>query len=71
VATLPNANNVPAEVYHLKAAGKDNWLKMDSAIRRFERARKEGLKITRYFYNIGPWYRKQRKIIVGASLCPW
>src|SRR5882724_13610833 len=42
--------NVHAEIYHLKAAGKDNWNKMDSVIRRVERARKEGLDITANMY---------------------
>ena len=43
--------NIPAEIFHLKAAGKDNWYKMDSAIKRVERARKEGLHITADMYN--------------------
>lgn len=53
--TIAKQANIPAEVYHLKAAGKDNWPKMDSAIRRIERARKEGLKITSdmYLYTAG------------------
>lgn len=42
--------NIPAEIYHLKAAGKDNWHKMDSVIRRVERARAEGLNITADMY---------------------
>jgi N-acyl-D-amino-acid deacylase len=42
--------NIHAEIYHLKAAGKDNWGKMDSVIRRIERARAEGLKITADMY---------------------
>jgi len=49
--TISKEAGVPAEVYHLKAAGKDNWGKMDSAIRRIERARSEGLKITADMYN--------------------
>ncbi len=49
--TIASAANIPAEVYHLKAAGKDNWPKMDSAIKRIERARREGLKITADMYN--------------------
>ncbi len=42
--------NIHAEIYHLKAAGKDNWAKMDSVIRRIERARKEGQDITADMY---------------------
>jgi len=41
---------VHAEIYHLKAAGKNNWNKMDSVIRRIERARKEGINITADMY---------------------
>jgi N-acyl-D-amino-acid deacylase len=48
--TISKEAGVPAEVYHLKAAGKDNWSKMDSAIKRIERARKEGLQITADMY---------------------
>src|SRR6185436_14282551 len=33
---------IPAEIYHLKAAGEGNWPKMDQAIARVEAARKEG-----------------------------
>ncbi len=49
--TISKNAGIPAEVYHLKAAGKNNWSKMDSAIHRIERARKEGLKITADMYN--------------------
>jgi len=42
--------NIPAEIYHLKAAGKDNWPKMDKVIAMVEKARREGLKITADMY---------------------
>lgn len=41
---------IPAEVYHLKAAGKSNWPKMDAAIAKIEAARKQGLRITADMY---------------------
>jgi N-acyl-D-aspartate/D-glutamate deacylase len=41
---------VPAEIYHLKAAGKANWPKMDEVIAKVEAARREGLKITANMY---------------------
>ncbi|SDL11405.1 N-acyl-D-amino-acid deacylase [Catalinimonas alkaloidigena] len=41
---------IPAEVYHLKAAGERNWPKLDSAIARIEAARQEGLPITADVY---------------------
>jgi len=47
--------HVPAEIYHLKAAGEKNWPKMDDVIRRVESARAGGLRITAdmYTYNAG------------------
>ena len=48
--TISKEANIPAEIFHLKAAGKDNWKKMDSVIRRVERARKEGQQITADMY---------------------
>ena len=52
---ISKESGIPAEVYHLKAAGRDNWPKMDSAIRRISRARNEGLSITAdmYLYTAG------------------
>ena len=48
--TIAREANIHAEIYHLKAAGKDNWGKMDSVIRRVERARAEGLNVTADMY---------------------
>ena len=41
---------VPAEIYHLKAAGESNWPKMATAIARIEQARRDGLAITANMY---------------------
>jgi len=41
---------VPAEIYHLKAAGERNWPKMDRALALIEAARADGLKITADMY---------------------
>ncbi len=49
--TIAKEANIPAEIYHLKAAGKDNWPKMDSVIKRVERARAEGQLISADIYN--------------------
>ena len=40
----------PAEIYHLKQAGKDNWDKLDPIIARVEAARAKGLRITANMY---------------------
>ncbi|MEX2016535.1 MAG: D-aminoacylase [Candidatus Hydrogenedentales bacterium] len=42
--------DVRAEIYHLKAAGQENWPKMDEAIAKIEAARAEGLPITADMY---------------------
>lgn len=42
--------NIPAEIYHLKAAGQSNWRKMDQVIAMVEKARRDGLKITADMY---------------------
>lgn len=48
--TIAREAKLPAEIYHLKMSGKDNWGKLDSVIRQVERARAEGLKITADMY---------------------
>jgi len=57
---------IPAEIYHLKAAGRDNWGKMDTVIAMIEKARREGLKITAdmYTYPAGATG-------LDASMPPW
>jgi N-acyl-D-amino-acid deacylase len=49
--TTARKANVTAEVYHMKAAGKPNWGKLDAMIAKIEKARAEGLKITADMYN--------------------
>ncbi len=41
---------IPAEIYHLKAAGRANWGKLDEALRKIEAARGLGLRITADIY---------------------
>jgi len=41
---------IPAEVYHIKASGRENWGKEDQLLERIEAAQKEGLKITADMY---------------------
>jgi N-acyl-D-amino-acid deacylase len=57
---------IPAEIYHLKAAGKANWPKLDEAIKKIETARRRGLKITAdmYAYTAGATG-------LDASMPPW
>lgn len=57
---------VPAEIYHLKAAGSDNWGKLDAVIERVEAAQAEGLAISAdmYTYTAG-------STGLDASMPPW
>jgi N-acyl-D-aspartate/D-glutamate deacylase len=53
--TIAREAHVPAQIYHLKAAGEKNWPKMDDVIARVDAARKEGLEISAdmYTYSAG------------------
>jgi N-acyl-D-amino-acid deacylase len=42
--------NIPAELYHIKAAGKKNWPKEDELLARIERAQNEGLNVHANMY---------------------
>src|SRR3989442_12874375 len=42
--------NIPAEVYHIKAAGQKNWPKESELFTRIERAQKEGLNVRANMY---------------------
>ncbi|MEO8764559.1 MAG: D-aminoacylase [Ginsengibacter sp.] len=50
LVTIAKEANVHAEIYHLKAAGKDNWWKMDSLINIVDSARRQGLDISADMY---------------------
>ena len=58
--------NIPAEIYHLKAGGKDNWSKWETAIAKIDSARATGLQITTdmYTYTAGATG-------LDASMPPW
>jgi len=57
---------VAAEIYHLKAAGEENWHKLEPLIERVEAARREGLDITAdmYTYTAG-------STGLDAAMPPW
>lgn len=50
LVTIAREAKVHGEIYHLKAAGISNWGKMDSVIKRVERARKEGIDVAANMY---------------------
>ncbi len=64
--TIARQAGIPAEIYHLKAAGESNWNKLDEMIKKVEAARAEGLRITAdmYTYTAG-------QTGLDASMPPW
>jgi N-acyl-D-amino-acid deacylase len=51
VIRIATEADVSAEIYHLKAAGKSNWYKMDLAIQKIDSARQAGIDIAANMYN--------------------
>ncbi|MCL4561667.1 MAG: D-aminoacylase [Chloroflexi bacterium] len=47
---IARAANIRAEIYHLKAIGKQNWGKMSAALQKVDDARLQGLQITADMY---------------------
>lgn len=64
--TIARESGARAEIYHLKAAGRDNWSKLDAVIQKVEAARAEGLEITAdmYTYTAG-------STGLDAAMPPW
>jgi len=64
--TIARAAGLPAEIYHLKAAGQDNWGKLDQVIEMVDAARDDGLRITAdmYTYTAG-------STGLDAAMPPW
>src|SRR5882757_2688352 len=47
---IAKASGAPAEIYHLKLAGKDNWSKLDRVVNMIESARASGVRISANMY---------------------
>ena len=47
---ISRRSGTPAEIYHLKAAGRENWPKLEPAIARIDAARRWGLRVTTEMY---------------------
>ena len=47
---IARRSGAPAEIYHLKMAGRGNWSKLDTIVKKIEDARTAGLKITTDMY---------------------
>ncbi len=63
---IAREGNLPAEIYHLKMAGQQNWNKLDSVLAMIDQANNSGLKITAdmYTYIAGATG-------LDASMPPW
>jgi N-acyl-D-amino-acid deacylase len=63
---IARTSGAPAEIYHLKAAGKRNWGKLDALIVAVEQARSSGVRITAdmYVYTAGATG-------LDAAMPPW
>ncbi|HEV8611132.1 MAG TPA: D-aminoacylase [Thermoanaerobaculia bacterium] len=57
---------IPAQIYHLKTAGKRNWGRMPAVLARIEQARAEGLDVSADLY---PWAASSNSL--DASLPLW
>lgn len=64
--TIAREANIPAEIYHMKAAGQGNWEKLDVLIDKVEQAQSQGLRITAdmYTYTAGATG-------LDAAMPPW
>lgn len=64
--TIARESGARAEIYHLKAAGRDNWGKLDAVIQKIEAARAAGIEITAdmYTYTAG-------STGLDAAMPPW
>ncbi len=49
--TIAREADIDAEIYHLKAAGKSNWPKLDQVLAKIDSANQAGLNITANMYN--------------------
>jgi N-acyl-D-amino-acid deacylase len=58
--------HIPAEIWHLKVAGKKNWGKMSDVVKRIDAARASGLDISADTYAYTAWFNE-----MSAFVPPW
>jgi N-acyl-D-aspartate/D-glutamate deacylase len=58
--------SIPVEIWHLKAAGKQNWGRMTEIVAKIEAARKSGVDITADTYAYPAWFNS-----FSAFIPPW
>ncbi|HWA94711.1 MAG TPA: D-aminoacylase [Terracidiphilus sp.] len=58
--------HIPVEIWHLKAAGKDNWGKMPQIVARIDAARAAGVDVSANTYAYTAWFNS-----FSAFIPPW
>ncbi|HUK19642.1 MAG TPA: D-aminoacylase [Bryobacteraceae bacterium] len=58
--------HIPVEIWHLKAAGKSNWGRMQEIVAHIEQARKSGLDVAANTYAYTAWFNS-----FSAVIPPW
>lgn len=66
VLRIAREAKTPAEIWHLKAAGKSNWGRMPEIVAHIEKARLEGLDISANTYAYPAWFNT-----FSAFIPPW
>lgn len=57
---------IPVEIWHIKAAGKQNWGRMKDIVARIEQARRDGIDVTADTYAYPAWFNS-----FSAFVPPW
>jgi len=65
-AEIGKQAHIPVEVWHLKAAGKENWGRMPQIVERIDKFRAEGLDISANTYAYTAWFNT-----FSAFVPPW
>src|SRR5579864_3912139 len=66
VIRIAREAKIPAEIWHLKTAGKSNWGRMPGIVGHIEKARQSGLDITADTYAYTAWFNS-----FSAFIPPW
>ncbi len=66
VIRIAREAGTPAEIWHLKAAGKSNWGRMPEIVAKIQKARDSGLDITADTYAYPAWFNS-----FSAFIPPW
>ena len=66
VIRISKEAKIPAEIWHLKVAGKSNWGRMPEIVAQIEKARQSGVDITADTYAYTAWFNS-----FSAFIPPW